>query len=160
MCGNGVWKRHGTSHEYHLGSIKIKESAMEKHLGVCLAKELKGKMEYIKSRIKSSQTVTIYCKYTVLVSKYHQTYILLCVEAMNIGWEIVQDMEAFHCYSAKLIQGLLRQAATSQGLISVGWRSLEGVDGIAKLQFMWHVLLLPMSCMYNVVMVKRMYSIL
>ena len=41
------------------------------------------------------------------------------VEAMDIGSEVMQEMEAFYCYSAKLIQGLLRQSATPRGLVSL-----------------------------------------
>ena len=71
----------------------------------------------------------------------------------------MQEMEAFYCYSAKLIQRLLRQAATPRGLVSLGWRSLQAVVDEAKLEFMCHVLLLPMSSVYKVVMIKRMYNI-
>ena len=128
MCGNGVWKRHAPHMNIILGSHKIKEPAMEEHLGMCLATEPKQEMEYIKSRIKSSQTVVYAIKsksiasiplITLIANNLYQSEsipkITYVVEAMDIGSDVMYEMEAFHYYNANLIQGVSTQAATHGG---------------------------------------------
>ena len=71
-----VFGRNTAPHMNTLGSHKIKESVVEEHLGVCLATEPKEEMEYVKSRIKSSQTViSMQCK-TYVAIRYQLHHLL------------------------------------------------------------------------------------
>ena len=43
------------------------------------------------------------------------------VEAMDIGSEVMQEMEAFHCYSAKLINTGSAKASSNSRRVGINW---------------------------------------
>ena len=62
--------------------------------------------------------------------------------------------------AAKHCQGLPRNTANFGALGVIGWKSIQAHIDIIRLNFLWRLLLLPMTCIYKIVLLKRLFNIL
>jgi hypothetical protein len=85
------------------------------------------------------------------------------VPKLTYGFEILQTkkcvnlLEDSHCDAARILQGLPPQTAGVGCLATLGWGSMEAYVDVLKLMFMWRILLLPMNCIYKVIMLIRIH---
>ena len=59
-----------------------------------------------------------------------------------------------------MFQGLRDQAANPASVATLGWWSLQAHIDWIRLLFLWRILLLPMTCVYKSVLIKRFCSFL
>ncbi len=145
---------------------------MEEHLGICLATNETEELNYIQKRIRSCRPVVhamrsigshkvplspcIANKLYMSVVTPKMTY---GMEAMNSNDEVIEALEAFHSDNAKLLQGLPKQSANPSGLFTMGWKSIQSLIDVIRLQFLWRVIILPMDNIYKRVMLTRLYQV-
>ena len=96
-----------------------------------------------------------------------QLYNSICIPKLLYGCEIMKldenccdKLEEFHSHAAKNLQGFPDHAANPASLATIGWSSMESMINMMRLMFLWRLLLLPMSCIYKVVLVRRIACIL
>ncbi len=90
-------------------------------------------------------------------------YQSICVPQMTYGAEIwtpepedLQRMEKFHKNTGRLIQGLSPTVATPACYGLLGWRPIEAVFDIAKLMYLWRILMMPCWSLYSMVAISRL----
>ena len=90
----------------------------------------------------------------------------VCIPTLCYGSEVLEiikssinEMEKFHCQTAKMIQGLPSQSSNTASLVTMGWHSVQVFVDIARLMFVWRILLLPMSSLYEIIMVRRILEL-
>ena len=91
----------------------------------------------------------------------------VCAPKLTYGFEVMdinhtsRDLiNTFHVHAAKNIQGLPDQAANPGSLATVGWQSMSAFVDRLRLLFLWRILLLPMSCIYKAVFIRRFLHLL
>ena len=162
-----------TEGDIHLGDNIIKETKTEIHLGTGLITSERYELEFMQKRINGCKS-TVYGIQSigsyntpispVVASKLYKTVCIpkLCygVETMDIQGDTLACMEQFHSTCAKEFQGLAKSCANIGSVWTVGWLSIEAMIDIARLLFMWRLLLLPMSCLYKKILVQRIFQLL
>ena len=79
---------------------------------------------------------------------------------MDLHPHTSSEMEKFHIESAKHLQHLPTQCAGPGGLVSIGWQSIGSMVEIARLRFFWRTLLLPVTDMYKLLMIYKVFEAL
>ena len=151
-----------------LGGHRIKMSKSEPHLGNVLATTPSKEQEYINQRIDKCQNVcyasqsigskVVPVTPSVLSKLYHSACIpKLCygVEIMDIDHKSAENMETFHAKNAKMFQGLSKNTCNIGSITTIGWPTISALIDIYRMLFMYRTLVLPMQCMYKVIMLKR-----
>lgn len=154
-----------------LGGYKIKESKSEPHLGGVLATTAAKEQEYINLRIDACQNMCYASQSLgsssvpvtpVILSKLYHSVCLpkLCyaVETMELDPKCIDTMETFHAKNAKMFQGLPSNTCNIGSLTALGWSTISALIDIYRLLFMWRMLLLPMQCVYKVIILKRIMN--
>lgn len=156
-----------------LGRDIVKVEKCEKHLGVALTSENGSVNKFIKNRISSCKTICHGIKgigsklvpvSPMTATKLYNTVCLtkLCygMEIMNVDDETINMLESFHCTSSKAFQGLPIQCSNAGSTMSIGWLTIESIIDMSRLMFMWRILLLPMTCIYKVILIRRLFTML
>ena len=150
-----------------LGTHQLTVAESEQHLGNLISTKPDLELKYMERRIKKCQTMCYASQSIgssmvpvspVILGKLYESAclpkLLYAVEIMDIGKKTMQCMEAFHRKNAKLFQGLPSQACNIGSLTTMGWSTIEVHIDICRLLFMWRILLLPMTCLYKVIMIR------
>lgn len=124
------------------------------------------------SRIKSCKTMcyamqslgTIGCPLPPLIASrlYNGACIpklLYGVETMHMEDQTIDKLESFHAGSAKMFQGLPENTSNIGSVGLLGWNSIGAKIDIARLLFVWRILLLPMSSIYKKIMITLIISL-
>ena len=99
---------------------------------------------------------------TVLSTLYKSvciTKITYGVEVMYIDNDDMDKLDKTQCRIAKSIQGLPVCVPNIACCAPLGWLSVESIIDIARLLFLWRIMLLPWTNIYKRVLVYRMYQI-
>jgi hypothetical protein len=153
-----------------LGLSEICESECETHLGVGLCVNQRAETEYMKSRVSSCRSVLYAIKgigsnrVPVTPVTASKLYWSVCIPKLTYGFEVMnvkasslETVETFHYHAAKTIQGLPAQAVNIGSLATLGWQSIDVHIDYLRLMFLWRLLLLPMSSMYKVILLRRLF---
>ena len=156
----------------YLGNNKLSEVDMEPHLGVVLAKDFRYENEYIKQRIVTCNAINFGIQslgsYIVPVnprvaSKLHHSLTIpkLCygVEILDISEVALEQMETFQSKCAKVMHALPIQTSNVGCITTIGFKSIEATIEIMRMIFLWRMLLLPINCMYKIVLLRRLIQI-
>ena len=81
------------------------------------------------------------------------------LELLNLSDNSMELLETFHCSRSKQIQGLPVQCANPGSRLSLGWNSIESQLYVNRLLFFWTILQLPMSCIYKVILIRRILAL-
>ena len=151
-----------------LGGHVLKMSDNEPHLGNVLATSSMQERAFINKRIQSCQPVCYAAQSLgskcvpvtpVVTSRLYKSACIpkLCyaVEVMDIDSKSLEAMETFHTGNAKMFQGLPHNTCNIGSLIGIGWSTISAHIDICRLLFMWRILFLPMTCIYKVIMTRR-----
>ncbi len=158
--------------DVYLGNHKLIEVDKEPHLGVVLARDVKYENDYVKQRIASCNAINYSIQslgsYVVPVNpkvacKLHHSVTIpkLCygVEILDISDVALEQMETFQGKCAKVIQALPIQTSNVGSITTVGFKTIEATIEIMRLMFLWRMLLLPISCIYKIVLLRRLMQI-
>ena len=156
-----------------LGAHKLKISNSEPHLGNVLATTPALEQEYLDKRIQSCHKVSYAIQSLgsrrvpvtpVISDKLHKSVCIskLCyaVEIMDISTQGMDAMESFHTDKAKMYQGLPKHVCNVGSLLTMGWSSMRAMIEIYRLLFIWRLLLLPMACLYKVLVIRRILDLI
>ena len=96
---------------------------------------------------------------------FSKLYWSTCISKLCYGVEICQmsdnvkaKFNGFHKDMAKHCQFLPINTANAGALSGVGWKSIEAHCDIIKLCFLWRLLLLPIKCIYKILLVRLLSS--
>ena len=67
----------------------------------------------------------------------------------------MEKLEICHCNASKIFQQLQSQASSIGCSATIGWKSIRSYIDIMCLLFIWKILLLPMSCIYKILLLTR-----
>ena len=151
-----------------LGSNPIKRKDGHTHLGTLLSPHKACAAAHIRSRItdckKPAYAISAIGsrKAPVTPKSASHVYETVCLPKLLYGLEVtdipdtsVIELESFHASVAKTIQVLPDQCANVGAIKSMGWITVRGLIDIARLLFLWRLILLPMSNIYKKVLVYR-----
>ena len=155
-----------------IGNHCIQKVNSDQHLGTILSCKEKCIDEYIQERIQSCKTI---CYATQSLGSHRvpvttvtgsKLYWQVCIPKLCYGMEVItlsdksmDSLEQFHTSMAKHNQGLPTPCSNPGSLSTIGWKTLESHVDIMRLMFLWRLLLLPMECIYKVVLLNRLDSI-
>jgi len=155
-----------------MGNNIIEVTNCENHLGLALANDAKAEEKNVVSRISQCKAILYSIKaigsqrVPVTPVTSSKLYNDVCVpkllygcEIMNIGSNCQDKLEEFHCHAAKNLQGLPDVAANPASLASIGWNSITTLIDTMRLMFLWRILLLPMTCLYKVLLIRRIVTL-
>ena len=157
---------------FWLGNEQLKIAEKSKHLGTVLSMHKKHELEGIRESIyRCKQTLSaVYGigsnRVPISTLSLSQLYWTLCTPILTYGCEVMplgdaarQLLDGAHWSFARDIQRLPGGTPNPCVLPQIGWMRLSGVIDMLKLNFLWRILMLPMSSLYKVVAVKRiLYS--
>jgi len=158
---------HCRSHQLALGEAVIATVKCDKHLGVPLATTTVALDDAIRDRISSGRS-RFYCTLSIgsgcnrlppnILSKLYWSVVIPHVtyglEIVSLSHKSKTRLESAHANMAKIIQHLPSQAANVVSLAALGWWSIDTYLSYRRLILMWHILLLPMSSIYKVVLIN------
>ena len=166
--GNGK-----SSAQIKIGTETVKSVKKDVHLGVVLTNTPDCIEEAIGERIQKCKNIgyatqAIGSHNTPVTpktsSKIHWTVCMpkLCygTEVIDVGENVMSNMETYHCNMAKHCQNLPVQCSNPGSLATLGWKSVTAHCNFLKFIFLWQLLTLPFKCVYKEVCVKRLCYIL
>ena len=159
--------------EVMMGPNRLKVSNSEPYLGVTLSTSVVRERLYVTNRIKAVQSMC-YATQSLgsrtcplspkIASKLYNSScipkLLYGAELLELEEESMAQLEQFHAGSAKLFQGLPKHTSNVASIGTIGWSTIQAKVDIMRLMFLWRLLLLPMSCIYKVVIVQKALEML
>ena len=168
-----IGKIENIENDIKLGDTVLKQSKCETHLGVGLVTSKQQEVEFMQNRISACKSVCYGIQSLgsyvtplspIIASRLYNNICIpkLCygVEIMDVETDTLSCMEQFHSSSSKMFQGLLVQCASVGSVGNIGWLSIEAIIDMMRLLFLWRMLSLPMTCLYKVILVKRITQLL
>ena len=77
------------------------------------------------------------------------------IEVWPIGRTGIDQLEKVHNQCAKSIQGLPVQTSDPACHATLGWKTMEAHCDLYTLMFLWKLIALPVSCIYNQLVIER-----
>ncbi len=155
-----------------LGNHVIDVTHCEKHVGVAISTNAKKQEENMRARIAQCKSVlygiqAIGSKSVpvtpVVSSKLYKSVcipkLLYGCEVLNLSPQTIDDLENFHVKAAKIFQCLPDCASNCGSLRTIGWPSLNAYIDMARLLFLWKILILPISNVYKMITIGIIVSI-
>ena len=154
--------------DVNIGIHCIKQVDSDQHLGTLLSSIVKCENDYIQQRVNSCKSI---CYATQALGSYRvpvspvtssKLYWQVCMpklcyglEVMNVSDKGMDVLEKFHNSMSKQHQGLPQQCSNLGSTSNLGWKPIEIHMDLLRLLFLWRLLLLPMTCIYKVILLKR-----
>lgn len=155
-----------------LGNSEIKVSDCQVHVGVPLCSTKKAERQAIEDRVSSARQTFFIIKAltpaSVMLNPTVATklYWSLCISKVTYGLEVwpvddlcLQRIETFHNQSAKCIQCLPDNTPDPMCHAALNWKTIESHVDFVMLMFLWRLMALPSSCIYNKLFINRMYDV-
>ncbi len=155
-----------------LGNSEIKVVDNHTHVGVPLCSSKSSEKRAIDDRVSvSRQTFFIIKALTpppVLLNPIvaSKLYWSLCVTKLTYGLEVwppgeqgLTKFETFHNQVAKTIQGLPDKTSDPMCHAALNWRTMESHYDVLTLMFLWRLMSLPATCIYNQLFIKRITNV-
>ena len=152
-----------------LGGKHLKVSDTHTHVGVPLCTSKKAYNRAIEGRMSSCRQAFFTIKSVSPPPTMMQPTIMtklywsLCVTKMTYGMEIwpidktcIEMVESVHRDIGKNIQGLPVQTSKPASYVTLGWSSVECHVDLAKLLFLWKLVSLPCTSLYNRIVISRL----
>lgn len=152
-----------------LGRATIAPANRHTHVGVPICTSGEAETAAINERMSACKqifyTVKAVSPSAVTVSPFvmSKLYWSLCVAKLTYGVEVwplskksVSLMERHHNQVAKSIQGLPQRTSDPASQAMLGWRSIESHLDFSSLMFLWQLLSLPASSLYNQLVISRL----
>ncbi len=152
-----------------LGGTPLTVVKSHQHVGVPLCTSTKAESEATQRRVNSCRSV-LYTMQSLAPPRAmlspvvgSKLYWAVCAPKLTYGlevWGVAQEgfvqMEHFHNTAGKTIQGLPTQTPNPACHATLGWKSIEMYVDIARLMFLWKIMMLPATNLYNRLMIKRL----
>ena len=151
-----------------LGSQELTCIESHEHVGTLLSNSDKQTTNYCKKRITECQRRAHAIpgigsiEAPVTPTSSSKVYWSVCVPKLTYGMEImpipekaVQSIQSFHADAAKVFQGLPNQTCNIGAVKNMGWLSITGYIAIMQLLFLWRIVLMPIKCIYKIILIKR-----
>lgn len=161
----------GPKQKLVLGSSEVTVTDTHIHVGVPLCSSEKAEKKAINQRVSSCRqtffTIKALTTASVLMNPIvgSKLYWSLCVSKLTYGLEVwppgekgLSAMESVHNEVAKHIQGLPNTTSNPVCHATLNWRTVESHYAISTLMFLWNLLSLPTSCIYNTLLAIRLYN--
>ena len=156
-----------------MGNVPIRVSNSEPHLGILLSNSHKLEEEYLSDRIASCKTI---CQAAQSIGSHRvpvspvtasKIYKQVCIPKLCYGMEVLgverksmEKLESFNINGAKQMQALPNQTGNPGAIGTLGWNTIETQVNINRLLFLWRLLLLPITCIYKIVILRRFTQLL
>ena len=152
-----------------LGETVIPVRGGDLHMGIFLGQSKELEEDFVHKRISKAKKAFFAAQ--SIGSSSHPTspkvlsklYWSNCMSRMAHGLEILslnhsslQSLEQEHGSMAKMAQGQSKQTANVAPTATLGWRSFECHLDLAKMLFLWRILLLPMHNIYKQISMLRL----
>lgn len=158
--------------ELKLGNNAIQVTTCEHHMGIPLtttdndlSKCVDDKIQACQSRYFAVKGLGTH-KQGVPPPVMSRLYNSACIGKITYGTEIIgvskkdlEKLEKIHCRIAKSIQGMPPTIPNVSCCAPLGWLSIEAVMDVARLLFLWRIMLLPWNNIYKRVFVHRLCQI-
>ncbi len=152
-----------------MGGEPIEISNGKMHMGVPLAVDNHSQLLLVRERTESVRRQT---SAMMTLGSWHcplppvtgvKIYRAVClsrmlygIEACDIGRASITELEATHRSCALRLQGLPPQTSMPVPLATLGWVRIQASIDIAKIIFLFSLLLLPLTCVYKRVVIARL----
>lgn len=153
-----------------IGDKAVKVAPSDVHMGVVLtpsdaerSAHMKDKVQVAKRDLHAILSLgTLRCPVTTKTASH--LYWSVCIPRLCHGAEVacldeesLKDIEQYHGYAAKQIQGLPTQTANGAVLAPLGWLCLRSHVDLMMMTFLWKMLCLPVSCIYKQITLHRLW---
>ena len=151
-----------------LGNDVIKASDTHMHVGIPLCTSKASERKAIQDRSSACRQTLFTIKGVTPVPQMlnpitmSKLYWSLCVTKLTYGIEVwpigrigMDALEKVHNQCAKSIQGLPVQTSDPACHATLGWKTMEAHCDLYILMFLWKLIALPVSCIYNQLVIDR-----
>ena len=74
---------------------------------------------------------------------------------MELPKQAMSSTQSIHADAAKMIQGLPDQASNDGAVHCMGWMALDGYIDMLMMNYFYHIICLPIDCLYKKILIKR-----